>query len=52
MTTPDDPARLGALIVYCYRHERTRPGLRVVRRCAQRLVRQAMAAVAWEAARC
>jgi hypothetical protein len=39
----NEPYRLGALIAYCYRHEARRPGLRVVRRCAQRVVRRAYA---------
>ena len=37
----NEPYQLGSLIAYCYRHERMRPGLRVVRRCAQRQVRRA-----------
>jgi hypothetical protein len=45
----NEPYRLGALIRWCFLHEARRPGLRVVRRCAQRLVR---AAYAREVGRC
>jgi hypothetical protein len=34
-------AALVRLVLYCYRHERYRPGLRVVRRCAQKIIREA-----------
>lgn len=39
----DDQARYGAFIAWCFLHERQRPGLRVVRRCCQRVIRTALA---------
>ncbi len=39
--TTDLETALVRLVLYCYRHERQRPGLRVVRRCAQARIRAA-----------
>lgn len=42
-----DPAPLARLVIFCYAHERCRPGLRVVRRVAQARIRAVMAAAVW-----